>query len=87
MVRSCYSHGSGGMVVFKTGINIMENLKPVPENYKEVTEESVRNISRATRRIIPIIEELGDNFEIEVEDYQVWIVTIKRKDKDGAFKN
>ena len=27
MVRSCYSHGSGGMVVFKTGINIMEPLK------------------------------------------------------------
>ena len=50
----------------------------VPKNYREVTDESVYDIAKAVQRIIPIIEELGDSLEIDVEDY---IVEIKRKDK------
>ncbi len=57
----------------------MKEVPPVPENYKDVTDQSVYDIAKAVQRIIPIIEELGDNMEIEVEDY---IVKIKRKDKE-----
>ena len=53
-------------------------IPPVPKNYKDVTDQSAYNIAKAVQRLIPIIEELGDNFEMDVEDY---IVTIKRKDE------
>ncbi len=54
-------------------------IPPIPINYRKVTDESVYDIGMATKRIIPIIEELGNNMEIQVEDY---IVTIKRRDKN-----
>ena len=56
----------------------MMEIPPVPKNYKDVTDQSAYNIAKAVQRLIPIIEELGDNFEMDVEDY---IVTIKRKDE------
>ncbi len=56
----------------------MDEVRSVPKNYKDVTDQSVYNIGKAVQRIIPIIEELGDSLEIDVEDY---VVKIKRKDK------
>ena len=56
----------------------MDEIPLIPKNYKDVTDQSVHNIGRAVQRIIPIIEELGDSLEIDVEDY---IVEIKRKDE------
>ena len=57
----------------------MEEVPQIPENYREVTDESVYDIGKAVQRIIPIIEELGNNMEIQVENY---IVTIKRNQQE-----
>jgi hypothetical protein len=53
-------------------------MNEVPLNYREITDKSVYDIGIATQKIIPIIEELGDSLEIQVEDY---IVLIKRKNE------
>ncbi len=52
-------------------------MQEIPIQYKEVTDSTVYKIGKSVQRLIPIIEELGNNMEIEVEDY---IVTIKRKE-------
>ena len=58
-------------------MNTIKGTPQVPKNYRDVTDQSVYNIGKAVQRIIPIIEELGDSLQIDVEDY---VVEIKRKE-------
>lgn len=54
----------------------INNVPPIPKNYRDLMDQSVYNIAKEVQRIIPIIEELGNSLQIDVEDY---IVEIKRK--------
>jgi len=63
----------------------MKEIPNIPKNYKRVMDQSVYDIAKLVQRIIPIIEELGNSMQIDVDNY---IVEIKRKNKnDGISGN
>lgn len=58
--------------------------KDIPNIYKELFDEVVLNIKDEAERIIPFIEELGEELKINLDDkYVVIIKKEKNNEKDS----
>lgn len=54
----------------------MTMVKPIPSQYKKILSDFVLNIADEVRRLRPVFSELGEQIEMESDNF---IITVKLK--------